>query len=134
MRIAYDDAKQPEMVRVFEEFVKSLSVKSLRLYENGMNRIQRRRVWEQLDLRFQQFKFSLGSTATHANGIGNSCKYPVYYTGAGTAEGVKELQVCGFVNINVGMYGECYMSCEDFDGRKISKLYEIRANWGVKEA
>lgn len=64
---------------------------------------------------------------THANGIGNNCCYPVFYR----PEGVDEMQQCGSVNLNRGLYGEGYVSCEDYNGRRVGPLYRV-SRFGVK--
>ena len=70
---------------------------------------------------------SIGNKVTHAHGIGNNCQYPVYYH----PEGSDEVQECGSININSGMYGEGFVSCEDYNGRRVGKLYEV-TKFGIK--
>ncbi len=43
--------------------------------------------------------------------IGNNCNYLVYYR----PETANELQQCGSINVNSGMYGEGLVSCEDYN-------------------
>lgn len=74
-------------------------------------------------------KMSIGDTVTHAHGIGNNCRYPVYYR----PESVDELQQCGSINLNTGLYGEGYVSCADYNGHLIGPAYTVRAHWGVKK-
>lgn len=57
----------------------------------------------------------------------NNYKYPVYYKTA-----PEELQQCGFININAGLYGEAYVSCEDHNGCRISPIYELNRR-GIKK-
>lgn len=62
------------------------------------------------------------SNCYHAHGIGNNCQYPVYY------DADNETQHCANININSGMYGDVYVSIEDYNGRKVSPIYKLTRN------
>lgn len=117
MRIVYDDTMQSEMVVAVGRFMDTLDVKRI----NGMDGVQMHILREKLNLYLEHCRMSIGGKVTHAYGIGNNCQYPVYYH----PEGVSEIQQCGSININTGMYGEGYVSCEDYNGRRIGELYEV---------
>ncbi len=123
MRIIYDDAMQSVMVEAVEKFMVVCNVKRITRYEYGMDRVQMNRMKEALN-RFLEsyYSMSIGNTVTHAHGIGNNCQYPVYYH----PEQLNEIQQCGNININTGMFGEGYVYCEDYNGRKLGQVYEVR--------
>lgn len=133
MRIVYDDAMQPEMVKAVEEFMDALDVKQFVSYEWGTDRVQTFELRASLNRFLNSRGLSIGATVKHAHGIGNNCQYPVYYTGHHTTDGVKELQQCGSINLNRGLYGECYVSCVDYNDTRVGPAYEIRARWGVRK-
>ncbi len=121
MRIVYDDAMQGGMAEAVEGFMDSLDVKEIIRYEWGKDRVQMDVLKKRLGLYLEPYGFSIGNTVTHAYGIGNNCQYPVYYR----PEGVDELQQCGSINLNSGMYGEGFVSCEDYNGRRVGAAYEL---------
>lgn len=127
MRIVYDDTAQSEMIKAVERFMGTLDVKRIVRYEWGTDRVQMHILREKLNLFLEQYRMSIGNTVTHAHGIGNNCNYPVYYW----PETENELQQCGSININTGMYGEGFVSCEDYNGKIISAVYEVR-KYGIK--
>ena len=127
MRIVYDDTKQDELVAAVEKFMASFDVKRIVQYEYGMDRVQMHILREKLNLYLEHCRMSIGNKVTHAHGIGNNCQYPVYYY----PEGSDEIQECGSININSGMYGEGFVSCEDYNGRRVGKLYKV-AKIGIK--
>lgn len=127
MRIVYDDAKLNELVISVDLFMTRLDVKKVVEYECGMERVQMHKLKNQLNLSLERSRMNIGNKVTHAHGIGNNCQYPVYYH----PEGGDEIQVCAYINLNTGMYGEGFLSCEDYNGNRIGTVYEIR-NYGVK--
>ena len=128
MRIVYDDAMQMDMVGIIARTCESLDVRSLLEYDNGTDRIQRPILKSKLNRALEAKNMFIGDTAEHAYGIGNNSKYPVYFrtTNAG------EMQVCGYVSINVGLFGEAYVYCSDYNDSRISPSYEI-GRFGVKK-
>lgn len=123
MRIVYDDAMQEVMLEAIENFMSAFDVKEITAYEYGMDRVQMHRLKEILNGFLERYYFmSIGNTVTHAHGIGNNCRYPVYYC----PENLNEIQQCGNININTGMFGEGYVSCGDYNGRRLGQLYEVR--------
>lgn len=129
MRIVYDDAAQDEMIKAVSRFMETFDVKGIMEYEWGMDRVQMHKLKERLNEFLEKnHRMSIGNTVTHANGIGNNCNYPVYYR----PETANELQQCGSINLNSGMYGEGFVSCEDYNGKIISAVYEVRKS-GIKK-
>lgn len=134
MRIIYDDTMQSEFVSVklpnfllrYEENPEELE--SIAKYDYGMTRIQVSLLKEQLNQAVKDCFFEIGNDVTHANGIGNNCRYPVYYTA-----NPDELQICCYISINKGMYGEAYMYCDDYNKKRIGSSYEINYRCGVIE-
>lgn len=129
MRIVYDDTKQGEMVTAVDRFMASLDVKRIAQYEWGMDRVQMHLLRTKLNLYLEHYRMSIGNKVTHAHGIGNNCQYPVYYH----PKGADEIQQCGNININSGMYGEGFLSCEDYNGNRISAVYEVRTRGVIKK-
>lgn len=124
MRIVYDDTMQKTVVTLVAEYMAFLDKHMERVirYEYGTNRVQRVEVKERLHGYLEDHNMEIGNTVTHAHGIGNNCQYPVYYYAD------KELQHCANININSGMYGEVYVSIEDYNGRKVGRRYELTRN------
>jgi len=121
MRVVYDDTMQNEACNIVHDVMMHLN-KRMDLvvrYEYGMNRVQRVEVKKRLNGVLEDYGMEIGNTVTHAHGIGNNCQYPVYYY----AE--YETQHCANININSGMYGEVYVSVEDYNGRVVSRKYEL---------
>ena len=128
MRIVYDDTMQNQVVTLVAEYMTFLNKHMERVvsYEYGMDRVQRAKVKERLNGYLEDHYMEIGNTVTHAHGIGNNCQYPVYY------HADNEIQHCANININSGMYGEVYVSIEDYNGRKVGRRYELTRH-GVKE-
>ena len=122
MRIVYDDTMQSKVCDIIHETMMYLNkhMDSVVRWEYGMYRVQRTRVKERLNGLLKDYYMEIGNTVTHAHGIGNNCMYPVYY------HEENEIQHCANININSGMYGEVYVSVEDYNGRVVSKKYELR--------
>ena len=122
MRIVYDDAMQRVAFDLVAEYMEHLNfhMKKVVEYDWGMERVQRTKVKERLNGYLEDHYMEIGNTVTHAHGIGNNCKYPIYYY-----EG-NEIQHCANININSGMYGEVYVSLEDYNGKRIGRVvYEL---------
>lgn len=128
MRIVYDDTMQDAMVEAVGRFMDSFDVKGIIRYEWGTDRVQMHILREKLHLYLKRYRMSIGNKVTHAYGIGNNCQYPVYYH----PEGSDEIQQCGNININSGMYGEGFVSCEDYNRNRIGAAYEVRIR-GIKK-
>lgn len=129
MRIVYDDAMQDRMAAAVEGFMDSLDVKEIVRYEWGTDRVQMNILKENLRLYLEPYRMSIGNKATHAHGIGNNCQYPVYYH----PEGSDEIQQCGNINLNSGMYGEGFVSCEDYNGKRVGAAYEVTTRGVTKK-
>lgn len=122
MRIVYDDTMQDVVVELVKEFMRQINYNMTPFvrYEWGMDRVQMHKIKPKLNLFISDDGFEIGNTVTHAHGIGNNCMYPVYYNAG------NEIQHCANININSGMYGEGYISLEDYNGKKIGMSYEVR--------
>lgn len=129
MRIVYDDAMQEAMAAAVGEFMDSLDVKEITRYEWGTDRVQMGILKKMLCHYLEPYRMSIGDTATHAHGIGNNCRYPVYYH----PEGVDEIQQCGSINLNSGMYGEGFVGCEDYNGKRVGAAYEVTTHGTTKK-
>ena len=127
MRIVYDDTMQNTFVDYVEEFMMILDVKSIVEYDYGMDRVQRYKVKELLNKFLGNRYMEIGNKATHAYGIGNNCNYPVFYYTK------NEAQHCANININKGMFGEVFVSVEDYNGSRIGLIYEINKH-GIKRS
>ena len=125
MRIVYDDTMQKELCNIVHDAMMHLNkrIDLVVRYEYGMNRVQRAKVKERLNGVLEDYYMEIGNTVTHAHGIGNNCMYPVYYHSDNN-----EIQHCANININSGMYGEVYVSVEDYNGRKVGRGYELTRN------
>lgn len=120
MRIVYDDAKAGKAVAALHDFMTwKLDIKSVVREENWMQRVQRAELKSQLSRFFARDNLRIGDTVTHAYGIGNNCRYPVYY------EAENELQECCAININIDPFGDGYVSLEDYNGKRISEPYKL---------
>lgn len=128
MRIVYDDTMQETMAAAVGAFMDALNVGEVTRYEWGTDRVQMGAIKKKLGLYLEPYRMSIGNTVTHAHGIGNNCQYPVYYR----PEGVDEIQQCGSINLNSGLYGEGYVSCEDYNGKRVGAAYEVTTR-GVKK-
>lgn len=127
MRIVYDDYMQDYFDDLLREFMGNLhcNIKSVVSYEWGTDRVQMGKVKEKLNNFLANYYMEIGNTVTHAHGIGNNCKYPVYY------HAENEIQHCADINLNTGMYGEGYVSIEDYNGHRIGMAYELHT-CGIK--
>lgn len=130
MRIVYDDTMQLTACELIEEYVEAFNyrIKSIVRYDWGMERVQMDIVKKMLNGFLEDYSFEIGNTVTHAHGIGNNCMYPVYY------HTENEIQHCANINLNRGMYGEGYVSVEDYNGKKIRGFfYEITRHGVTKK-
>lgn len=127
MRIVYDDTMQNAMVSTVKEFMAGFNVKQIVEYSYGIDRVQMHKLKRLLNQHLMAQGFRIGDTVTHAHGIGNNCCYPVYYA----PKGATEIQQCGSINLNTGLYGEGYVSFEDYNGKRVGPAYEVR-RYGVK--
>ena len=128
MRIIYDDNKQSIFVQAVSRFMAGLHTAEFTRYENGTDRIQMGMVKEGLNEYLRDYHMEIGKTVTHAHGIGNNCQYPVYYH---PEDGI-EIQQCAYINLNTGLYGEGFLSCEDYNGNRIGNAYELH-KYGIKQ-
>ncbi len=124
MRIIYDDAQAQACVAALRTFMDKLSPVEVCRMDYGINRVQDDMVWEKLNA-FLSYRYymSIGKQAEHYQGIGNNNKYPVYYS----PEKEKEIQICCYVEINTGLYGEGFVYLSDYDGNRISPTYTLTA-------
>ena len=129
MRLVYDDAMQGRMAAAVEGFMDFLDVKEIVRYEWGTDRVQMNILKEKLRLYLEPYRLSIGNRVTHAYGIGNNCQYPVYYH----PEGSDEIQQCGNINLNSGMFGEGFVNCEDYNGKRVGAAYEVTTRGVTKK-
>ena len=122
MRIVYDDTMQQKAVKLVAEYLAFLNNHMDRVvrYDWGMDRVQSSLVKARLQGYLEDFHFDIGKTVTHANGIGNNCQYPIYYDGEWD-----EIQHCANININSGLYGDVYVSIEDYNGKCVGRCYKL---------
>lgn len=121
MRIVYDDTMQRTVCEIINNVMINLNhnIKVVTQYEYGMDRVQRSKVKERLNWVLEDYYMEIGNTVTHAHGIGNNCKYPIYY------HAENEIQHCADININSGLYGEVYVYITDYNDKRIGKSYEL---------
>lgn len=128
MRIVYDDKKQKTLIKAVDDFIRTLSIKCFTEYEWGMERVKMEKIKQELNNFLKiNYNMEIGNKVTHLYGIGNNCCYPVYYH----PKNKNEIQHCANININSGMYGEGFINIEDYNGCKVSKIYELNEN-GIK--
>ena len=121
MRIVYDDERMPELSKVVYNFVTKMDVEKYLREENWMERVQSPLVRAALMNVLGEHRFSIGNKAAHAYGIGNNCDYPVFYH----PEDGSEMQLCGNINLNTGMFGELYIYLDDYNGSRVGPAYEV---------
>lgn len=122
MRIVYDDTMQEMAIKLVDRVMAHLNrrIDLVVEYEWGMYRVQRAKVKERINGALEDYNMEIGKTVTHAHGIGNNCMYPIYYYAD-----TNEIQHCANININSGMYGDVYVSIENYNGKVVSKRYEL---------
>ena len=127
MRVVYDDTMQGMVFGLIREYMEhlSLNMKRVTRREYGMERVQKTEVKERINGFIEDYSFEIGKTVTHAHGIGNNCQYPVYY------HTTNEIQHCANININSGMYGEVYVSIEDYNGKRVGGIFYELTRHGV---
>ena len=69
----------------------------------------------------EEYGFQIGKRASHAYGLGNNAQLPIFYNDG------DEMQECCYFNCNIDPFGVCYMSIEDYNGRRIAGAYEVYA-------
>lgn len=129
MRIVYDDAKQGELVDVLDSFFNGLNVKPFLEEEYGSQRIQEDKVKRRLNTCLGAYGMRIGDRAAHDYGIGNNCSYHVFFQ----PKGAKETQHCANLCLTTGMFGELFVSVEDYEGRLVSPVYELD-EYGIKKS
>ena len=129
MRIVYDDAMEQKMVWAVGRFMETLHVEEIVVYEWRMDRVSMTELRVRLNRFLRDHRLRIGEKAVHAYGIGNKCRYPVYYS----PEGLEELQQCGSINLNTGLYGEGYVSCVNYNGKRVGAMYEVRKEGVIKK-
>ena len=121
MRIVYDDAMQKKVCELVHEAMMHLDrrIDLVVKWEYGMDRVQRVKVKAIINGILEDYCMEIGNTVTHAHGIGNNCMYPVYY------HADNEIQHCANININSGMCGQVYVNVVDYNGKIVSRRYEL---------
>ena len=120
MRIVYDDKRAKDVADLLQRFLcERLDAKSATEYDYGMNRIQRRHIVAQLGRFLEGYGFRIGKRVSHAHGLGNNRQMPIFYNSG------SETQECCYFNCNIDPFGVCYMSLEDYNGNRITGVYEL---------
>ena len=124
MRVVYDDTMQEMAIKLVDKVMAHLNrrIDLVVEYEWGMDRVQRAKVKERINGALEDYSMEIGKTVTHAHGIGNNCMYPIYYND------INEIQHCANININNGLYGDVYVSIENYNGKVVSKRYKLTAH------
>ncbi len=129
MRIVYDDTKQKEAIKLIHDYLMfthkhQLTDRRFCRWSYGMNRVEGYKVKECINGMLEDYRFSLGKDISTSS-IGNNRQYPIYYDGNDN-----EMQLCGYLNLTVGLYGEAYVSVSDFKDKVVSNRYKIYAGLG----
>ena len=120
MRIVYDDSKAQEAVEAVSSFVGRLHPVEITSYEYGMERVQGGKLRRRLNTFLQgNCNMYIGNHATHAYGIGNNCRYPIHY------KADDEIQICAYININSGMFGELFVYLDSYEKKRYGQGYTI---------
>ena len=124
MRIIYDDREIKKVCEYLDNFICwDIDIESISEQDYGSMRCQRHLFKKYFNTYLSERNMLIGKTATHANGIGNNNKYPIYYL-----VDDNNMEICGYININSGLYSEIYVSICDYNDDICSKKYEITPN------
>lgn len=126
MRIVYDDRKATEFSELIDEILDMLKYVSGTRCVMDDGRVRYYLVRKYIDTRLGTYY--IGNDVTHAHGIGNNNRYPVYYKGS------NELEQCCFININQGLYSECYLYLTDWNNDRFGYTYEINRHGVSKKS
>ena len=124
MRIVYDDARLGELHELVSEFL-TITLRGARLervvkYDYGMKRVQRPDLKKMLNDHIGGYGFEIGNDVHRANGIGNNCRYPVYFH-----SGDGEMQQCGYISFNTDMYSSVYVYVSDYNDKKYAASFKV---------
>lgn len=126
MRVVYDDAKASEAVKAVRAFISRLRPMEITSYEYGMKRVRAGKLHRKLNAFLQRdYGMYIGNHATHAYGIGNNCRYPIHYKAG------DEIQICAYININSGMFGELFVYLDSYEKERYGEGYTITTH-GVR--
>lgn len=121
MRIVYDDTQFKSFIDLFVKFIdEQLYIKDIVRYDYGMNRVQRGLFKEQFNNFLSDFYMEIGKDVYHRGGIGNNCRYPVFYY-----EEANEIQQMGYINLNTDMYSGMYVYFTDYNDNRVGVLWEV---------
>lgn len=131
MRILYDDAQQQDFVEEIYKIISYLSVdiKHLTKYEYGTNRVKCNLVKNYInhELRFNTDNaYEIADRNYDTSGIGNNHSFPVFYKGS-----PEETQICAYIRITEGMYGEAYIKVTDFNDNAVTPVYHLN-EYGIR--
>lgn len=125
MRIVYDDTMQNEAVLAVREVINYLAkgdnVNAILRDEYRLPRAQRGLLKERLACALDHRGMTIGNDVHHAHGIGNNCRYPVYYH----PENDNEIQHCAYLHINIDPYGEAFVYVTDYDDKRVGRAYAL---------
>lgn len=124
MRIVYDDTYIGELHELVSDFL-TIMLRGEKLqrvvkWDYGMYRVQSADLKKRLNDYLTGYGFEIGKDVHHANGIGNSCRYPVYYH-----SGNEEMQQSGYISFNTDMYSSVYVYVSDYNDKKYATSFRV---------
>ena len=127
MRIVFDDEQMEQLKNLMTAFaVIGLTagvLKHISPYDHGMHRVDKQKLKERLNSFLDDYGFEIGKDVYHTNGIGNNCRYPVYFRA-----NHNEMQQVGYVNLNSDMYSSIYMYLSNYNDEKVGRSYQVSPN------
>lgn len=112
-----DDEHFIDVADCITEAIHNLPADAVSKYDNGTYRAQpnliRNSIQEALDNEFGHETVTFRNTY-HAHNIGNNNRIEIIFHDASK----NEEQMCGYLNINQGLYGECYAFVTDIDDKR----------------
>lgn len=112
-----DDEHFIDIADCITEAIHNLPADAVSKYDNGTYRAQpiliRNSIQEALDNEFGHETVTFRNTY-HAHNIGNNNRIEIIFHDASK----NEEQMCGYLNINEGLYGECYVYVTDINDNR----------------
>lgn len=127
MRIVYDDAQIGKLAVLLGKFLTNrcstpAKMQVMTRWSYGMDRVEVPRVRQEFNKLIEEHGFEVGNECSHAHGIGNNNRNPVYF------ETPDEMQCTGYININSDMYGGVYIYVTDYNNNRKSESYHLTKN------
>jgi hypothetical protein len=128
MRIVYDDTQQQDFVEEIDTIMSYISTDIIYLTkkEYGTDRIKCSLIKNYInhELRFNTYNaYEIADKNCDTSGIGNNHLFAVFYKGL-----PEETQICAYISITEGMYGEAYIKVVDFNDKNISGVYHLNGS------